>query len=419
MTAKSMLKKIKIVVVGTGFGGTYTVKNMRHFLSKNKNVEVSMVGPKNYFLFTPLLHEVATGAINSLNIVEPIRKVLAGAISNFYLGKVEKINTKEQTIHVAGNDIPYDYLVLAPGSETNYYDIPGAKENSLTLKSIEDAAKIKRKVVCQVERASHVDDRELRKKMLTFVVVGAGPTGVELAAELQELLRESFPKYYKQELIDDTSVILVQRGPEILPNFLPITRKKVLGFLIEKKIKVLLNSEVKEVRAEHLTLDNGEKISTENVIWVAGVKPIGLNFDASDIAKTPDGKIMVNHYLQLENYPNIFILGDTSAFKQNDKNLPALAQVAEKEARNVAQNISLLIQKKKLKAFNYKHRGSMVSVGQWMAAGEIANFTFSGRITWWLWRTLYLSKLISTRKKINVAIDWTINLFSPRDISEI
>lgn len=414
-----MSKKIKIVVVGTGFGGTYTVKNMRHFLSKNKDVEVSIVGPQNYFLFTPLLHEVATGAINSLNIVEPIRKVLAGAISNFYLGKVEKINTNQQTIRVAGNDISYDYLVLAPGSETNYYNIPGAKENSLTLKSIEDAAKIKKKVVCQVEKASHVDDRELRKKMLTFVIVGAGPTGVELAAELQELLRESFPKYYEQELINDTSVILVQRGPEILPSFLPTTRKKVLEFLTEKKIKVSLNSEAKEVGIDYINLSSGEKIPTENIIWVAGVRPTELNFDVSDIEKTPDDRIVVNHYLQLEKHPNIFVLGDNSAFKQNDKNLPALAQVAEKEAKNVAKNISLLIQNKELKPFSYKHRGSMVSVGQWMAVGEIASFTFSGHITWWLWRTLYLSKLISTRKKINVAIDWTINLFSPRDISEI
>jgi NADH dehydrogenase len=414
---------IKILIIGNGFGGIYTLKNLHRFFHHDKRVKFSLVGEKNYFLFTPLLHEVATGGVNASNITEPIRKVLGCCLHEFYLGKAEFVSAADRTVKVGNHLILYDYLVLAPGAETNFYNIPGAEKYSLPLKSIKDAEKIKNHCITQVERASHAKDRNERKKMLRFVVVGGGPTGVELAAELEEFIKETFSNYYPPEIITDASIVLVQKDRELVPHFGPRVRQKSLRALEKKGVTVMLGNTVKEVGEAQVVLDKNIKISTETVIWVAGVKPAVLKFDGK-IAQSSDGRLIVNRYLQLENHQNIFALGDFASFAQKNRGnvytpLPALAQVAEKQARAVAKNIQLAVTGKALRAFRYRHTGNLISLGQWMAVGEILNFTFSGRVTWWFWRTVYLSKLISWRKKVRVAVDWTTNLFSPRDISEL
>lgn len=420
---KAMAKKTKIIIVGNGFGGTYTLKNLHKFFCGDTNVEIILIGEKNYFLFTPLLHEVATGGINPENIVESIRKVLGCCLSEFYLGRAEEINLDAQTVKTGPHTLAYDFLVLAPGAETNFYDIPGAKENTFTLKSLEDAIKIKNHIIAKVEEATHMKDRERRKAALNFMVVGGGPTGVELAAELEELIKDTFSRYYEKDLINDTSVILVQKGPELLPQFGKKIRQKSLEFLTKKAIKILLDTEVKEVGPAYALLSGKKiqkKIQTETIIWVAGVKPVEIKFNKAVLKEK--GRLVVNLNLQLENHPEVFALGDVAAFRTEKGNiLPMLAQVASKEGEAAAKNIYLLSKNKKpqeLRKFKYRHTGDLISLGEWMAIGQIANFTFWGRFTWWLWRTVYLSKLISFRKRMKVAFDWTVHIFSARDISE-
>ena len=410
--------KAKIVIIGNGFGGTYTLKHLHKFFCGDASVHISLIGQKNYFLFTPLLHEVATGSINPENIVEPIRKVLGCCLSDFYLGRAEEINLQTKTVRVGNNTLSYDYLVLAAGSETNFYNVPGARENSFVLKSIEDAIKIKNHIIGQMEKAVHMEPGDARKKTLSFAVVGGGPTGVELATEIQELIQESFSRYYHKDLINDSSVVLIHKDSEILPQFGKKIRTKSLEFLTKKGIRVLLNAEVKEVGHNYIITD-AQKIEAQTIVWVAGIKPVEIKFSDA-VEKTQDGRILVNECLQLEYHPEIFALGDNAAFKvkDSDKFLPAMAQVASKQAKAAAKNIYLALKNKKPEPFKYRHSGNLVSLGQWMAIGEISKFTFWGHITWWLWRTVYLSKLISTRKKLKVAMDWTVNLFSPRDISE-
>ena len=415
-----MAQKIKILIIGNGFGGVYALKNLHkifHNGSEASHIELSLVGEKNYFLFTPLLHEVATGGINPQNIIEPIRKVLGCCLHNFYLGRAEFINTRDHTVKVGNTLLSYDYLILAPGAQTNFYGIAQAEKYSFPLKSIEDAIKIKNHCIILMERASHVADSKERKKMLKFVVVGGGATGVELAAELQELIKENFSRYYLSEIIKDASVILIEKGSELMSQFGIKIRKKSLDVLRKKGIEVKFNTTVKEVDPSSLIFTDGTSISTETIIWVAGIKPAGLEFSEA-VSKSPTGRLIVNEYLQLENHKEIFAIGDVSAFKHKNIFLPLLAQVAQKEAGHVAKNIQLLIKGSAAKPFSYCHSGNLVSLGRWMAVGEIFNFTFSGHFTWWLWRTVYLFKLISFRKKFEVAIDWTINIFSARDISQ-
>ncbi len=415
-----MSKIIKIVVVGTGFGGVYALKNLHKIFHGDKNIDITLIGEKNYFLFTPLLHEVATGGIDPGNIIEPIRKIIKCCLNNFYLGKVKFINTKEKIVEVGEKKIQYDYLILANGAETNFYDIKGARENSLTLKSLDDAMRIKKHCLLQIEKASNITDKLERKRMLNFIVVGGGPTGVELVAELQELLKETFPRYYEKKIINDISVTLIHKGKELLTQLGVKLRIKSLKVLKKKGINVMLETGVIEVFSSSVTLDDGKEIKTENVIWVAGIKPVEIKFD-EEIKKTQSGQIIVNDCLQIENHPEIFAIGDIASIKPKnmDTSLPALAQVAVKESENVTENIKLLVNGKNTKPLIYHNSGNLVSLGQWMAVGEISNFSFSGHIAWWIWRTIYLSKMISFRKKLKVAMDWTINLFLPRDISKI
>lgn len=270
----------------------------------------------------------------------------------------------------------------------------------------------------KMECALHAKDLDERKRKLTFVIVGGGPTGVELAIEIKELITENFSHYYSDEMIKDSSVVLIQKAPELTPQFGQKMRQKSLEILKRKGVNVMLDTMVKEVGSDYVILGDDTKIPTETIVWVAGIKPNVLTFEG-EIEQSNLGHIMVNEYLQTKENQEIFALGDAALLKdENGFYFPALAQVAEKQALCVAQNIESLIKNKKLTSFKYKSNGTLISLGEWMAVGEIYGFTFSGNITWWFWRTVYLFKLISTRKKFRVAFDWTIGLFYPRDISQ-
>ena len=413
------MELIRIVIVGAGFGGTYTLRKLHQFFHNDARVRITLVSEKNYFLFTPLLHEVATGGVNPENIVEPIRKILGCCLHEFFLGKAIRLDLEGGTMETTAGVLQYDYLVLAPGAETNFYDTPGAREYSFTLKSLEDAVRLKNHCIAQVERASHLSDRNTRRRTLRFIVVGGGPTGVELAAELHEFLKQTFSGYYAKEIIEDISVILVQKAAELLPKFAKSLQKKSLEVLRKKGIEVLLKTHVTQVRNDAVEFADGKILFTETVVWVAGIQPASIPF-AMPAARESDGRLTVNQYLQLDGHSHVFALGDAAGAKtEHGALLPALAQVAAQEANTVAENIRRHIADQTLKPFSYRNAGTLVSLGQWMAVGEISTFTLWGHLAWWIWRAVYLSKLISRRKKIKVAVDWTLNLFSPRDISQL
>ncbi|MBI2038041.1 MAG: NAD(P)/FAD-dependent oxidoreductase [Candidatus Magasanikbacteria bacterium] len=413
------MKPIRIIIVGAGFGGIYTLKRMHQLFHKDNRVQITLVSEKNYFLFTPLLHEVATGGLNPQNIVEPIRKILGCCLHTFYLGKAMCFHLQDHFVETTDGIVPYDYLVLAPGAGTNFFGIPGARENSFTLKSLEDAIRLKNHCITLMERASHVASQDVRQNMLRFVIVGGGPTGVELAAELQEFLKQSFSGYYTPEIIADISIVLVQKATELIPQFPKLLREKSLEVLRKKGIKVLLGNVVTQVKKEAVELADGSTVPTETIVWVAGVQPANIPF-VEPVARETDGRFRVNRNLQLENYSQVFVVGDAAGVKGEDGvTLPALAQVAVQEAKMAAENIKRQIDGQTLKPFIYRHAGSLVSLGQWMAVGKILNLALWGRFTWWIWRTVYLLKLVSWQKKVKVAVDWTINAFSPRDISRL
>lgn len=421
--------KTRIVILGAGFAGVYSFRYLHRHFHKDPTVELVLVNRTNYFLFTPLLHEVATGSVNPSHIVEPIRRVLGCCLADFWQAEVRRVRLEEHIVETTLGELPYDYLIIALGSQTHFYDTPGAREHALTLKSLDDALNVKRRVIATFEEASKEKDAASRRAKLSFAVVGGGATGVELAAELAELIYETLPTHFPRLDFGEVSITLLERGDELLKRFSKKLRSKAFQTLRRKKVRVTLEAAVSSVEPAGVYWRSAgmkpgdtppEFLAARTVIWTSGIRPALLETIPA-VERDWQGRFVVNTLLQLPRHPNVFALGDIAAFTDpsGPDPLPPFAQVATKEAKGAARAIVALRKGQRPAPFRYRHRGDLVSLGQWMAVGEIARVRFWGHFAWWLWRTIYLSKLISWRKKFKVALDWTINLFSPRDISEI
>ncbi|GIW66975.1 MAG: pyridine nucleotide-disulfide oxidoreductase [Candidatus Parcubacteria bacterium] len=433
--------------------------------TRQNKVKLVLVNKKNYFIFTPLLHEVATGGVSLDNALEPVREIIKCCDFDFVHGKVEKIDLENRVVYVNTDKenykIDYDYLVIALGSKTNYYGITEAKEYSYPLKTIDDAIRLKNHFVHMFELASLYPEKA--KSYLTFVIVGGGATGVEIAGEMSDLFYKSFSKLYPPALISQVKIILIERGKELIPQFSPKLRQKALARLKKLKVDVILEKGVIEVGENFIKLDDGSIIETKTVIWTAGVEP-NLPEIVGNVEKDNKERLILNEYLQVKKkvnaeltertqnlqnntqkgaeltrnsqknsessdssasvqhssaYENVFAIGDICCFIQNEKPLPQLAQVAVRQAKTIAVNIKNSIENKPLEKFVYKHTGDLISVGKFYALGEIKGIEFSGLIIWFIWKGVYLSKMISFRDQVKTFIDWILNLFLPRDITEL
>ncbi|MBI2636848.1 MAG: FAD-dependent oxidoreductase, partial [Parcubacteria group bacterium] len=284
-------KKQRIVIVGAGFGGVYVYKHLHRVLHKHERAAVTVISDRDYFLFTPLLHEVATGGQARENIVEPLRRAL-GSGTKFCITRATEVDPKQRIVATKDGEIPYDYLVLATGSRANFFGIPGAQEHCHALKSLEDAVRLK----------NHIVSAAQKEGALGFVVVGGGATGVEFSAELVEFLRNALRR-------KDATVTLVELGGDLIPQFDARLRKEALKVLRTKGIDVRLGTGVESVERDSVTLTSGERMVTSAVVWTAGVAPAAIPFTGKvELAK--NGAYVVNEYLQLTAYKNIFALGD-------------------------------------------------------------------------------------------------------------
>ncbi len=430
-----------VVILGAGFGGTYVAKELVSRVKKGE-IDLTIVNRTNYFLFTPLLHEVATGALSPRNVAEPLREVFVNTGVRIVQGSVDSVNTGERIVNVktASGDahlLRYDYLVIATGAETNYYGIPGAAELTLPLNTLADAALVRNRIIDAFEKAVLLPDRDTRRAALSFAVVGGGATGVELAAELSEFIRGMIRRYYAKSNIDqddprrcmpeEATITLIHAGKELLEMFKPSLRAAAAEQLAKNDVGIQVETVVTSVTKAGLVTASGGMIPASTIIWTAGVKAIVPHFD--DLKPTlSGGRLSVDGNFRVLGSDRIFAMGDAAAYvdphefvadSAKTKPLPMLAQVAEGEASTVAKNILASIAKKPLKDFHYHSEGSMVSVGQWFAIGEIFSMKLAGRLTWWLWRTVYLFKFASWRKRIRIAFEWAFEVISPRDITKL
>lgn len=411
-------KKKKIVILGGGFGGIYTFKKLNKLVDYDE-VSITIVDRTNYFLFTPLLHEVATGGLTPDHVVESIRSIIRKSKANFCLANIGKINLDEKKIVLDKAVIDYDYLVIALGSRTNTYGISGVEDYCFSLKDLGDAVKLRNRFIEVFEKASMEKDKIKRQKLLSFAVIGGGPTGVELIGEMAEFFFDSLNKLFPNIICEkEVSINLINRGEDLISQFSEKTRKKAIEVLEGKGIKVRLNSGVSEVRKDGVMLINGKKVQVETVIWTAGVIPNIPEFN-EEVELSETNRIMVDTYLRMNGKSDVFVIGDISNSKNLNGNImPMLAQVASAQGGVVAENIFAKMHGKKMRKYDYKLKGLLISIGQWMALGEIKGVRLSGRFMWWVWRTIYLTKFASISKRVKIAIDWTVDLFYPRDTAK-
>lgn len=412
---------LRIVIVGAGFGGIATYQKLCSHLRRDvEHVEITIINKTNHFLFTPLLHEVATGALNRFHVTEPLRKLILPH-TDVHIATVEHIDFEQREVSLPHTKLLYDYLVLAPGATTQYFNTPGAEEYTQSLKTLRDANTIRDYIVTTFEEATRISDEKKRREKLSFVIVGGGATGVELAAELAEFVYDTLQKYYQRYLSrKDISIKLINSGPELLKQFYPHSRKRARRVLEQKGVTILTEKHVASVSKDGVQLNDGTFISSQSVMWAAGVTPHHISTTPT-LQYDKGGRILVNEHLQVIGHTNVFALGDaaTSISSEHPHGLPMLAQIAKQQGRIVGHNISRMVGKRPLQKFKFNKQGELVSLGQWHALGTIKGVHFAGFAAWFLWRTIYLFNFASWRKRIKIAVDWTINLFSEREITRV
>ncbi len=389
----------EVVIIGAGFGGVYTARHLAR-LAKAGQIKLTIISREGYFLFTPLLHEVATGGLSPRSIVEPLAEIFRGNNFDVVKAEVREVDFEQQLVKVDSNSYSYDYLVLATGGENNFYGIPGLAENTIGLKTLSDAVYLRNTIISFIKGG---------KKDLVFTVIGGGATGVELVAELIELVKEAGREFDTTNI----KVCLIAGGDNLIPQFPQKVRQVATNILRQKGVEIIFKQKVVEMDNNTIILDDDSRLWSDLTVWTGGIKPASTQF--SSLSKNEGGRILTNNFLHLNNRPEVYILGDVSVIDESP--LPMLAQVAVQQGLLVAKNIAANIRGVKPKPFVYHSKGILLSLGHGKAVGYLGGLVFSGWFMWWLWRTVYLFNFISPRKRLRIASEWTINLFYPRDIS--
>ncbi len=409
----------KVVILGGGFGGLYAALHLEKILAKDPEVEVTLVNRENFFLFTPMLHEVAASDLDLTTIVNPVRKLLRRV--NFFAGEVEGIDLPRRRIVVSHgfdhhhHEMEYDHLVLALGSITNFYNLPGLAERALTMKSLGDAIALRNRLIAHLEEADTECAARLREPLLTFVVAGGGFAGVETIAGMNDFLRVAL-RFYPHLKEDMLRVVLVHPGPTILPELGEKLGSYAQRKLAERKVEIRVNTKVAGVSEDAVALSDGSVIRAGTLVWTAGTSPNPLLATLPCVKER--GRLVVNEYLEVPDWPGVWALGDCARVPDRGTGMacPPTAQHALREGRTVAHNITAAIRGGTPKPFAFQTLGQLAAIGRRTGVANILGVNFSGFAAWWLWRTIYLSKLPRFDKKLRVALDWTLDLLFSKDL---
>jgi len=419
MTRNASHQPKRVLILGSGFGGLYTAMHLEKKLRRTSNVEVTLVNRENFFLFTPMLHEVAAGDLDVTHIVNPVRKLLRR--SHFFNGDIKAINLAEHRVTATHADnshdheLRYDYLVLALGSVTNFYNLPGLTGNALTMKSLSDAILLRSRLIKNLEDADFECSREDRSRLLTVVVVGGGFAGVETIASVNDFVREAI-RYYPRLTPNELRIVLIEAADAILPELGPKLGAYAQEKLAERGVEFRMKTSVKSVSNDEVSLSDGSTIMTNLLVWTAGVSPNPLlNMVACSKER---GRLITNEFLEVEGWPGVWALGDCAAVPDSStgKSCPPTAQHALRQGKVVADNIVAAIAGGRRRPFRFKTIGALASIGKRTGVARIFGVNFSGFVAWWLWRTIYLSKLPRFEKKVRVALDWALDLLFSKDL---
>lgn len=417
-----MADKKKIVILGSGFGGVYTALALEKLIKHQDDIDVILINQDNFLLFTPLLHEVAASDLDPTDIVNPIHKLLKKV--NFFCGSIDAIdlpNKKVVASHGANrhsHEIPYDHLVLALGSVTHFYGLPGLEENALTMKSLGDAIYLRNQIIGLLEEADFDCVRDFRPSLLTFIVTGGGFAGVETMASVHDYVRSILP-FYRNLEEKDLRFILISSNKTLLPELDERLGKYAGELLSMRGIEIFYNTKVTEYLDGKVKLSDGKTIESCTLVWTAG---ISSNPIISQLPCNQDkGRIKVAPTLKAENWEGVWALGDCASIPNPDGkgSYPPTAQHAIREAKIAAHNILAEIRGKPLKSFRYKTVGQLSSLGHRKGIAQIFGLRFSGFFAWWLWRTVYLFKLPRFEKRFRVALNWSLDVLFSKDNVQI
>lgn len=412
-------EKPRVVILGGGFGGMYAAMEFEQALAQGADLDVTLVNRDNFFLFTPMLHEVAASDLDITNIVSPIRKLLRRVA--FFHGDIESIDLPNKRVGLSHgheqhcHSLPYDHLVLALGSTTNFLNIPGLADRALTMKSLDDAICLRNRLIANLEEADFECAAPLRAPLLNFVVAGGGFAGVETIAAMNDFLREAV-RFFPHLREDMLRIILVNSGNVILPELGEKLGAYAQRKLIENKVEIHSNCKVTAVTDRDVILSDGTTVTTNTLVWTAGTSPHSL-LDTLPFTKVR-GRVLVNEYLEVPEWPGVWAFGDCAVVpdRNTGDSHPPTAQHALREGKVAARNILATIRGGQKKPFLYSTLGLLAPIGKRTGVANILGVNFSGFIAWWLWRTIYLLKLPRFEKKVLVALDWTLDVLFSKDL---
>ena len=400
-------KYLRIVIIGGGFAGIALSKKLR-----NKNVQVVLIDKHNYHTFQPLLYQVATGGLEAGSIAYPIRKVIQ-EYKDFYfrLTSVKEIDTKHQKIITEIGDLHYDYLVIASGSKTNYFGNKEIERNSMSMKTIPQSLNISSLILENFEQAVLTKNQADRNTLINFVLVGAGPTGVELAGALAEMKKAILQKDYPDLDIDKMQINLIQSGDRILNTMSEKSSAAAEKFLLDLGVKIWKNVRVTNYDGRTITTNTDLTFDSATVIWTAGVQGVKIiGLDPKSFVEKVD-RVRVNQYNQVVGYENIFAIGDICSMETEKypQGHPMMAQPAIQQGKLLGENLIKLIHNKTMTPFEYKDKGSMATIGRNLAVVDLPHYHFSGIFAWFVWMFVHLFSLIGFKNKAVVFLNWVYN----------
>jgi NADH dehydrogenase len=425
----------RILVLGGGFAGVECTRRLESYFKHNPDIELVLVSEDNFLLFTPMLPQVASGMIETRHIIIPIRMICKKA--TFYENKVKNIDpygkrvTFYGTREKRGISLNYDYLVVALGSQTNFFGNQQIEAHAYTMKTLNDAVVLRNRVIDMLEQAENETDPILKQSLLTFVIVGAGFAGIETAGEIHDFLLDA-RKHYPNISEKDIRVIILEALPVVLPGFSEKLAKFTKDKLMQRGIEIKLNTAVLSFDGSEVITKSVvdatknpvrqpelDAIQTKTLVWTAGVTPVDTI--KNSLFKTDRGKVIVNEYLEVPEFPGVYVIGDCSLTidPRTNKPYPPTAQNAEAEAKIAAYNLYAEISGKPKKKIDYVSKGQMAIIGKRTAIAQIAGLNIYGIVAWWIWRTVYLRKIPKFNKRLRILLDWTADLIFDRDISRL
>ncbi|MDZ8105781.1 MAG: NAD(P)/FAD-dependent oxidoreductase [Nostoc sp. DedQUE12a] len=405
-------KRHQVVIIGGGFGGLYTAKHLA-----KANVNVTLIDKRNFHLFQPLLYQVATGTLSPADISSPLRAVFSKSKNTqVLLGEVNDIDPKAQQVIMGDKVVPYDTLIVATGANHSYFGKDNWKDLAPGLKTVEDAIEMRRRIFSAFEAAEKETDPEKRRALLTFVIVGGGPTGVELAGAIAELAYKTLKEDFRNIDTSEAKILLLQGGDRVLPHISPDLSQVAAVSLQKLGVVIQTNTRVTNIENNIVTFKQGDEvteIASKTILWAAGVQGSVMGkilAERTGVECDPSGRVIVEPDLTIKGYENIFVVGDLGNFSHQDgKPLPGVAPVAKQQGEYVAGLIQKRLQGQTLPSFHYNHVGSLAMIGQNLAVVDLGFLKLTGFLAWVFWLIVHIYFLIEFDTKLLVVFQWAWN----------